>query len=86
MEPRRTIYATPRAFMLAWLVSFVCMLALTGAAMLYANSVDRKSNQAWCELIVSLDERYQALPADAPPEAAEFAAEIRALRGRLDCR
>lgn len=86
MDSRRTIYSTPRAFIVAWLFSFVCMLGLTGAAMLYANAVDRRSNQAWCELIVSLDERYQALPADAPREAVEFAADIHALRGRLDCR
>lgn len=85
MESRRAIYATPRAFIVAWFVSFVVMIALTGAAMQYANYVDRKSNRAWCELITGLDERYQALPADASPQAREFAAEVHQLRVELDC-
>lgn len=85
MEPRRAIYATPRAFVVAWLVSFVVMLALTGAAMQYANYVDRKSNRAWCELITGLDERYRSLPGDASPQAREFAAEVHELRLHLDC-
>lgn len=79
------VYATPRKFMIAWGISFLCMLGLTGAAIQYANHVDRQSNQAWCELIGGLDERYQALPPDADVEAKEFAAKIRSLRIKLDC-
>lgn len=79
------VYATPRKFMIAWGVSFACMLGLTGTAMFYANNIDRQSNQAWCELISGLDERYQALPPDADIEAKEFAAKIHSLRMKLDC-
>lgn len=84
MKPT-TIYATPRGLIVAWVVSFLCMLGLTGGSMLYATNVDRNSNQKWCELIISLDERYQAIPPDAPVEAKDFANRIHHLRTNLEC-
>lgn len=86
MTERRFIYATPKRLYTAWAISFVCMLGLTGASIQYANYVDRKSNQNWCELIVDLDERYKRLPPDATPEAKEFAETINALRRNLECK
>lgn len=71
--------------MFAWIISFATMLLLTLGAVQYANYVDRKSNQYWCELIAGLDERYQNLPPEADAEAREFAVKIHNLKGKLDC-
>lgn len=79
------VYSTPRQFIYVWVASFVTMFALTAGSMLYANYVDRTSNRAWCKLIVGLDDRYQNLPADADPEAHEFAITIHDLRIQLGC-
>lgn len=80
------IYSIPRQFVIAWIISFLCMLGLTGGSMLYATHVDRRSNQQWCELIISIDTRYQALSPDAPIEAKEFAVRIHHLRNSLECK
>jgi len=79
------VFATPRQFSYAWIASFVVMLVLTAASIQYANYVDRKSNRAWCKLIVSLDDRYQNPPADSEQDVKEFAATIHDLRMQLGC-
>lgn len=43
------------------------------------------NNQKWCSLMVSLDDRYQALPREAPPEAKQFAEQIHDLREGFHC-
>lgn len=79
------IYSTPRRLIVAWVVSFLCMLGLTGGSMMYATYVDRRSNQNWCELIVSLDDGYKSLPPDAPARQRDFAERINRLRRSLEC-
>jgi hypothetical protein len=82
---RAQIYALPRSFLMTFATTFVALMLAVGASMLYTNYVDRNSNQAWCDIINSLDKRYQSLPTDAAPEAYEFAAQIRVLQQRYKC-
>lgn len=67
MKP--VIYATPKKFMVAWIISFVSMLGLTGASMQYANHAvqqqniqERESDRQWCDLIVFYTDYYREQP------------------------
>lgn len=67
----KMLYAVPRKFIVAWFVTFLCMLALTGAAIQYANLAvarqaqqERETDRAWCDLIVFYTDYYR----DTPPQ------------------
>lgn len=79
------IFSTPRSWIIAWLTSFICMMALTGTAIQYANYVDRKSNQRWCGLFLILDDAYSATP---PQNEAgrKLAQEIAQLVRDFECK
>jgi hypothetical protein len=50
----------------------------------YTNYVQRQSDQRWCELIPSLDDRYQALNTE-DPEAIRFRGQVNRIRKSLPC-
>lgn len=84
-NPKRRIYATSRSLMLAIMFSYVGLFIVGGANLWYTNHVDRNSNQVWCDLINGLDARYSALPANASPDAIEFARQIAAIKKNYRC-
>lgn len=45
----------PRKLVIAWIVSFICMMIMTGSAIQWANYVDRRSNKQWCTFFAVLD-------------------------------
>lgn len=79
------IYALPKSFLKTALMCFIFFVIAIGASIGYTNYVDRKSNQAWCELINGLNTRYSNLPANAPQEARDFAIKIAHLKAKLEC-
>lgn len=82
---RPQIYAIPRRLLTTILLVFVSLLIGVGASMFYTNYVDRNSNQAWCDIINGLHDRYDALPVGSSPEAEQFARHIAILKDRYDC-
>lgn len=53
---------------------------------LYTGYSNQRDDQRWCSLMVSLDDRYQALPKEnVSPDAAKFAAQIHQLRRDFKC-
>lgn len=82
---RAQIYAIPRKILTTFALVFVSLILAVGASMLYTDYVDRRSNQAWCDIIRGLHTRYQSLPKSSPPEAHEFARQIGILKDRYSC-
>lgn len=78
------VITIPHKFMYTWIVSFIAMALLTGAAIQYSNYVDRKSNERWCGVVVTLDNSYQKTP---PQTAAgqDIAREMKKLRREFRC-
>jgi hypothetical protein len=71
---------------------FQGVLALVGVLIVvslnfwYTAHSQNQNDQKWCSLMVSLDDRYQALPQDANPDAKIFAQQVHALRRDLHCK
>lgn len=67
------------------------LLALLGVLIAMSLNVwftiyyQQQQNHKWCSLMVSLDDRYQALPPSSDPAARQFAAQIHTLRNDLNC-
>lgn len=67
-------------------MAFVGLAILIGGAVLWQVHRERVADQRWCSLMVSLDDRYQALPRDnISPDALKFAEQIHTLRQELHC-
>lgn len=62
----------------------VGVVVLFSFSILYTNYVNRQSDQRWCDLMVSLDERYQDLKTQ-DPSAIRLREQIRTLRSDLHC-
>lgn len=71
-----------RGWLRAMLV--VPFLALAVAGMLYTNHVQKEGEQRWCELIIILDEQYQAAEIE-DPVAQRFADALHRLLEQLPC-
>lgn len=56
------VYVLPRNLVIGWLVSFACMMVLTGAALQYTNYYVNKSNRDWCALVMFYVNYYQENP------------------------
>lgn len=66
------------------LVAYVTAWVFAAGSIQYANYVDTKSNQQWCELFVVLDGAYTAEPPKT--ETGKLVAEkIRRLEDNFDC-
>lgn len=74
----------PRKLIFASFISYICMLIMTVSSIQWANYVDRRSNQRWCNIVKLIDDGNAANP---PPTKREqdFAIEIRILRENFDC-
>jgi hypothetical protein len=80
MSVPRTVYAVPRKFIIAWFVTLLCMIVLTGAAIQYANyavgkqnQLERESDRAWCDLIVFYTDYYRERPPQTDLQQKQFA-------------
>lgn len=52
----------------------------------YTAHQDAQNDRRWCKLMVSLDQRYQALPSPVTPEAAQFRDNVHELTKDLGCK
>lgn len=66
--------------MVAWFITFLCMLGLTGAAIQYANyavakqnKLERESDRAWCDLIVFYTDYYRENTPQTELQQKQFA-------------
>lgn len=62
----------------------IVQLVLTGIAIVAAVTIDHRSNQVWCEVVVSLDDGNKARP-PTDDDGRRFAAEMSRLRRKLGC-
>lgn len=62
----------------------VACFIVAAVSVQYANYVDRKSNQRWCELLSTLDEAYRATPPRTEP-GKKVAEDIVRLRQEFGC-
>ena len=67
-------------------IALVGVLIVVSINFWYTAYSQDQNNHKWCSLMVSLDDRYQALPQDANPDAIEFAGQIHTLRQEFHCR
>ena len=67
------------------IIGLVVLGALISFTIWYTAHAVREADRRWCAFMVPLDQRYQQLPADAPPEAKEFAGRLRELVRDLKC-
>jgi hypothetical protein len=58
--------------------------ALVTFSILYTNHVQRVSDRRWCELIPSLDDRYQSLDTK-DPDAIRFRDQVHRINESLPC-
>jgi len=66
--------------MFAWIISFVCMLALTGISIQYANyavsqlnEAERDNDRKWCDLVVFYTDYYRENPPQTELQRRQFA-------------
>lgn len=52
----------PRKLMVAAVAAFLSMLIMTASSIQWANYIDRRSNQRWCELVVLFNTEYRENP------------------------
>lgn len=62
----------------------VACVVIAGVSVQYANYVDRKSNQRWCDLLSTLDDAYKSSPPQSPA-GEKVAADIARLRKDFGC-
>lgn len=62
----------------------VSCLVVAGVSVQYANYVDRKSNQRWCQLLSTLDDTNTDQPPRGPA-GEQFARDISQLRTDFGC-
>lgn len=66
--------------------AFVGLAILIGVVVLWQIHREHVADQRWCSLMVSLDDRYQALPREnISPDTLRFADQIHELRQELHC-
>jgi hypothetical protein len=66
------------------LVALIIVGALISFNIWYTANQIRESDRRWCELIPSLDDRYQRLKT-ADPEAIKFRDQVHRIRSGLPC-
>jgi hypothetical protein len=79
------IQISGKQLLIAAISVFVSLAVTASVSIFYTNSVDRQSNQAWCDIINGLHTRYEKLPPNADPYAKQFAAQIVVLKQRYAC-
>lgn len=62
MAERPTYLMIPRKFVIAWFVTVTVPFLMILGSYQYANYVDRKSNEQWCEVIVLFNTAYKTNP------------------------
>lgn len=67
-------------------VAVACISSLTmgAVAIQYADHVDRKSNQQWCQVVVTLDDAYTQNPPQTTA-GQRLAREMKRMRHDFDC-
>lgn len=71
----------------AWqtlMVGFVCAILAAGSSMAYTNRAAKQSNQQWCDVIITLDDAYRAVP-NKTPTIQRLAQQFAQLRTRFAC-
>lgn len=66
-------------------LALVGILVALSINLFYTKYTQQQSDRRWCALIVSLDDRYRAIPNPAP-EATAFQRRIHDLRQGLGCK
>lgn len=62
----------------------VACVVIAGVSIQYANYVDRKSNQRWCQMLSQIDDSYKAKP-PTTDQGRRFADTIHQLRVDFGC-
>ena len=73
-----------RSLVKSAIMMLAAFILVTSFNILYTNRVNRDSDRLWCDLMVSLDDRYQVLET-TDPDALRFKGQVRVLRQRLHC-
>lgn len=85
-EEVRRFESQRNARILQAVMALISLTVLVGITLGYVAYSQYKADQRWCSLMVSLDDRYQALPKDGRNlDAERFAAQVHALRRDLHC-
>lgn len=66
------------------IIMLAAFISVSSFQLLYYNWSMKESQAIWCELVVSLDNRYQGLES-TDPDALEFRDQIHRIRGGLPC-
>jgi hypothetical protein len=66
------------------LILAIIQVVLTGMAVGVSITIDRRSNHAWCEIVVTLDDTNKAQP-PTDDRGRRFADEMSRLRRKLGC-
>lgn len=74
----------PRAYVYSLIMTYVSCVVIAVGAVLYANYVDRTSNQQWCDLVIPLDQAYTS-QTPATELGRRVARAISHIRDTFDC-
>lgn len=84
-KPVPVFMMVPRKLIIAWLVSFICLATMAISAIMWANYVDRRSNQRWCGIVVLYDDRIRTNP-PTDDMGRKAALEFTRLRKEFSCK
>lgn len=84
LEPQYIM--VPRKFIIAWIVTFVVMIVLTGVAIQWANYVDQRSNRRWCGIVQVFDEEYNNNPPKPNTVSYRLAPQFKELEAAFKCK
>jgi hypothetical protein len=83
-KKQHKVVMLPRSLLIAWLISYVIIIIMFIVSMQYANYIDRKSNRAWCGIVLLFNETYEKNP--PPTEIGKMLeAEFKHLRTDFRC-
>lgn len=74
-----------RIFLLQAFLALVGVFLALIINIFYVKHLNTQNDRRWCDLMVSLDRRYQAIPPGSNPQAQEFAQQVHSLRQELHC-
>lgn len=84
-KPRKVIVISGKQLLSAVVAVLICLGTIVGIGIVYTNYATQQSNQAWCDIINGLDQRYSQLPPNADPDAQVFARQVAAIKNKYDC-
>lgn len=84
-EDRQVFVIVSKKLMLAWFITYATALLFIGLATLWANYIDKRSNQRWCGIVVMFDDTYKETP-PTTPLGQNLATEFKILRQDFKCK